>query len=169
MLLAGCDTNRARIADADRMQALKQEYLDTGQITALLELERIAMESDSFRRGYAISTIGSIGPKAVHAVPVLIQALNSKDHSVERAAALALGPVSVGSDLAVEALVEKLKYEEVDSDIAWFCAESLGIIGAPAKGSLTLLRQLSSSTNQSMTDSSKSAVEKIEESLKLKE
>jgi HEAT repeat protein len=161
----GCDSNEQRRNDAHKMQRLKEEFLATASPNALTQLEAIASTGDSFRRTYAISTIGSIGPKAAHSIPILILALNSDDGFAEREAARALGPVSVGTDLVVDALLQKLSKEPHDSDSAWFAAESLGVIGKHASKAISILRQRLTSPNESMAYYAKQFVNKIEQAI----
>lgn len=158
-VFVGCDTNASRRADCDKMQQLKAEYLRTGDPTALHAIESYITGNNSFRRTYAISTLGEIGPAAISSAPLIIAALSGNDRFAAREAALALGPITKGTDVAVSALQAAVNRRAADA--SWFAAESLGEIGEPAKAAVPDLIKAAESSDEILVSHAKKALKKL--------
>lgn len=154
-----CDTVGRRKADGERMQEMKREFLATKDPLVLSRLERIATSDDSFRRCYALGTIGQIGPAAIGALNTILDALHSRDGFARRAAILALGEVTRGTDVAVVEMIDALKVGS--GDVACFAAEALGEKGKLAAAALPALEVAANSNDPLVAPCAKQAIERI--------
>jgi HEAT repeat protein len=114
-----------------------------GPLTAALKDSSIVV------RGSAASSLGNWGPEAKEAVPLLIELLKAlpteKDNQLlpllhataRRNAATALGRISRGSDVAVNALVAALN----DTEVGPSAAQALGEIGPQARPAIEPLKE----------------------------
>lgn len=164
VLCIGCsDTISRRKSDCEAMQVLKQRFITTGDVDALKQLEMTASGNDSFRRSYAIHTIGEIGPRAIQSTPLLFASLNSPDRVTQTAAISSLAKVTKGTDVAVRPLLVIVR--EGDDDICYFAVAALGDLGASAKAALPDLREIARSSRQN-SEAAKVSIAKIERSIR---
>ena len=149
-----------RVAIAERVNKLRESAIATGeQSREIDELIDIASRGTSFARVHAIVALGSLGTMARRASDSLIQALTCGDPYIEREAARALGPITKGTNVAVNALIVQLKEES--RDVVWFAADSLGEIGEPARIAIPRLQTAAKSDDFNMARSAKAAIEKL--------
>ncbi|MBX7071704.1 MAG: HEAT repeat domain-containing protein [Pirellulales bacterium] len=161
VILRQCvETRGDRERVAQRLQKLSAEFENNPTNTAPLdEITDVIHGRWSFARTYACTELRRLGQRANVAVPDLISALDCGDRFVEREAARALQTVAIGDPRPVAALTRKLA---VDSrDAAWFSAEALGNIGAPALVAIPALEAASQSPWECMSYSAREALEKL--------
>jgi uncharacterized protein (TIGR03067 family) len=96
---------------------------------------------DRDARGEAFDALQKFGPKALPALPVLIDQLAAPDKSSRTGAALAIGAIGPKAIAAIPKLATAL--QDSDSYVRLFAAHALGHIGPGAKSAVpALLKQL---------------------------
>jgi HEAT repeat protein len=98
-------------------------------------------DEDPRVRSLSAVALRSIGPKAVNAVPELIQALNDPAAYVRAPAADALGSIGPAAKAAVPALGERLLATAEQTYVLRSAAAALGNIGPDAAGALPALQR----------------------------
>jgi HEAT repeat protein len=88
-------------------------------------------------RSYAIEAVGRYGPRAVEAIPALIEALGEVRLQVRAADALA--NIGVAARSAIPALVNLLSRDENEAAARYFAAIALGWVGKGSKESVMAL------------------------------
>jgi HEAT repeat protein len=125
------------IADADESATIRCNagwglaHMRTDATPALPILIRVLSDPDEEIRGYAVDTIGGIGPKAREAVPAIETALGDKNAFVRVQAAAALSKVSPRNSKSVSHLI--LSLNDKDRHIRWLAATHLGELGPDAR------------------------------------
>lgn len=94
-----------------RTNVLTLCQIDVQQIEALEVLLQYARDQTNSQRGFAIMSLGNVGPNAQAAIPVLVEAAREEDGRVWNIAATAL--VKIGeTNLALSRVAQRLKREE---------------------------------------------------------
>jgi hypothetical protein len=101
----------------------------------LLPGSRIYVTTAATRRTAAAWELGTCGPAAHAAVPLLIQVVKGSDSAPRSAAAIALGRIHSVPEMSIPALMACLK----DGDIDDSAAEALGDFGTAAKAAVPAL------------------------------
>jgi HEAT repeat protein len=97
-------------------------------------------DEDANVRGYAIATLGQIGPGAKEAVPALLATLNDKDASVRAWAVGSLAVIGADSDVLVPVLMGSLN--DGNKNLRASAARALGKVGSDARAAVPLLVRL---------------------------
>jgi HEAT repeat protein len=85
--------------------------IDARQTNALAELIQYAADSTNAQRGFAIMSLGSVGPNAKAAVPVLLEAVSEDDDRVWNISATALMKIGE-TNLALSGVAERLTHRD---------------------------------------------------------
>ncbi len=150
-----------RPAIAREIQSLGQRVRnDKRDSESLLKIIEYLDNSSPFIQTYACVELRDLGPLARPATADLIRKLNCGEPAVEREAARALGEVSTGMDLAVSALITKMRSND-SVDSSWFAAESLGNIGVPASGAIPDLEIAAKASNENMRYYASTAISRL--------
>ena len=108
------------------------------------------MEDNNFDATKAAWALGEIGPAAAPIVVDLAKIMRSNRGAVSREAARSLGKLGSVSKQAIPLLEEQIVMGDPTDDATWFAAQSVGLIGEPALGLLTVLRQQLDKSNSPM-------------------
>ncbi|QDU62385.1 hypothetical protein Pan216_32520 [Planctomycetes bacterium Pan216] len=129
MDILGIDTVARRKQASSRLKALKDEFLaNPNKVSLRTEIEESTRSRYRFERLQALSTLGLLGEHASPSIPILVEALKSRDSFVTDAAARAfldLGPNAAPAKLE---LATALRVNVRNSTGLW-AAEALGNIG----------------------------------------
>ena len=155
------DSLRTRANVSAEIQANMAEVRrDPTNRAALDRMVRRLRGNWSFAATYAAGSLGELGPLAFPVANDLLWALNCGDPFVEREAARSLGPVTRGTDIAVDSLISKAKAAPL-KDSAVFSVDSLGMIGKPALRAIPLLEEMAQYPEWLMSYSAKQALKKL--------
>jgi hypothetical protein len=88
--------------------------IDARQTNALAELIQYAADSTNAQRGFAVMSLGSVGPNAKAAVPVLLEAVSEDDDRVWNISATALMKIGE-TNLALSGVAERLTHRDTQT------------------------------------------------------
>lgn len=153
----GC--NRHQAAE-DKVVKLHDDVVNNrNAATAFQELVRLVDQGTWHEQLSAVAALGELGPKALPALQSIRRATNCGNGFVEREAVIALGKVTVGTDLAVDELVTIMFAKRADCSA--FAADALGEIGEPARRVLPDLWRAAQSNDESIRLNALSAISRL--------
>lgn len=157
------DTGEKRTEMSHHIWALKAKLeRNSHDEAAMSELRAILRSNWPFAKVKTCVVLEELGPKATPFIDDLIRELDSKDHAVQREAAMALGTVAVGTDRAVMPLVKQLSS---NWDVSTFSARSLGQIGIHAKDAIPALEVAANGDREWMKEPARKSLEAIKDAI----
>jgi len=121
-----------------------------------------ALEADDREvRWRATISLGVQGVKAKDAVPGIVRILEDPDHNLRRDAAEALGRIGPAAEMAIPALVERLK-RDPESTVRQFAARALGRMGPQSEQVVLALTLALKDRSESVREWAAEALERIE-------
>ncbi len=124
-----------------------------------IELDQPPGQNSIFRERILIEALGSIGPRARTAVPLIVKALEFDSYPVHPIAAL--GEIHAKPEIAVPALMKCLK-KSVDSSLRLEAAVELGRFGKDAKPAVPMLIELWKETDPALKTAAADALKQID-------
>lgn len=113
-------------------------------------------DPEAHMRGYAVSTIGALGPVAKPAAPTLVKLLRDEDIAVRERATRALGSIGLPIDVVMSGLLQALR--DPEWTVRYAAVTQFSFSGFSSPESLAVLRDLTKDSNQTVAGSAQSAV-----------
>ena len=112
-------------------------------------------------RGYAVATLGRIGPKAAAAIGPLTATLADELPAIRRETLFAIGAIAPADPTVIAALAKSLDGDK-DGDVRSAAAEALGLIGPGAASAVPTLQKALQDGDQSVREAAAEALKKIQ-------
>ena len=113
-------------------------------------------DPEAHMRGYAASTIGTLGPVAKPAAPTLVKLLSDEDIAVRERATRALGSIGLPIDVVMSGLLQALR--DPEWTVRYAAVTQFSFSGFSSPESLAVLRDLTKDSNQTVAGLAQSAV-----------
>ena len=113
-------------------------------------------DPEAHMRGYAASTIGTLGPVAKPAAPALVKLLSDEDIAVRERATRALGSIGLPIDVVMSGLLQALR--DPEWTVRYAAVTQFSFSGFSSPESLAVLRDLTKDSNQTVAGLAQSAV-----------
>jgi hypothetical protein len=164
------DTRGKRQRSAARTQVLLSRIKSNPNDTeAMKELLGQVNGTYKFGASYALGSIGSLGPAARPALPVVLEQLKSSRPIMRREAANSLSELGPNAISCLDEIESLVATDPSRADYVGFCIDALGKMGEPAVRTLPILRRrlnehydLTKIGDQSMKYELESAISNLE-------